>query len=128
MLGDFLCCCCSTTPPVKEVKYMRQNIGCNLVEWRPIDTGNCHVTYTIQYETQAGIIGFITDIDDATRAWCTDLYSDATSIKMWAVYSGSVGTKSVSIPLTDNLCFSADSPGKHFFIYTLVFTEIRTFI
>ena len=75
---------------------------CNLVEWTPIDTGYCHVTYTIQYESKTEVVGIITDIDDATNAWCTNLYSGATAIKMWAVYNGNIGAISAKIPLTQN--------------------------
>ena len=89
-------------------------MGCNLVEWTPIDTGNCRVTYTIQYENQTGIIGIISEINDATHAWCTELYSDATAIKMWAVYDGNIGVKSSTISLQYNSHNSVRSSGKLF--------------
>ena len=81
---------------------MRRHVSCNLVEWTPIDIGNCHITYTIQYENQTGIAGVISEIDDSTRTWCTPSYVNATSIKMWAVYNGKIGVKSFTIPLQDN--------------------------
>ena len=91
---------------------MRRNVGCNLVEWTPIDAGNCHITYSIQYENQTGIVGIINQIDDGTSAWCANSYSDAPAIKMWAVYSGNIGRKSSTIPLTENSCNSVKPPGK----------------
>ena len=116
-----------TPPAIKEVKYLRQNIGCNLVEWTPIDTGSCHVTYSIQYESQKGIVGIITNIDDATNVWCTHLYNNATGIKMWAVYNSNIGPKSGLIPLTDNPCNSVKLSGKCVFCLFFCFC-FRIFI
>ena len=82
-----------------------------MVEWTPIDTGYCRVRYTIQYENKTGVVGIITDIDDATHAWCTNLYSGATAIKMWAVYNGNIGAKSAKIPLQENSYNSATLSG-----------------
>ena len=93
---------------------MRRQIGCNLVQWTSIDTGNCHVTYTIQYENETGIIGIISGIDDSNQSWCSKPYSGATSIRMWAVYSGNIGTKSPAIPLKDMSNNSVKSSGKRF--------------
>ena len=93
-----------TRPAIKDIKYMRWHIGCNLVEWAPINTGNCHVTYNVQYENQTGIVGIISEIDDATHAWFTNLYPDGIAIKMWAEYNGNIGAKSSTIPLMDKSC------------------------
>ena len=90
---------------------MRRKTGCSLIEWEPVDTGSCHVKYTIQYENQTSIIGAVTGIDDATQAWCTRLYSDAKTIMMWAVYNGITGNKSSRIPITDNADNCAILPG-----------------
>ena len=81
---------------------MRRNTRCNLIEWKPINTGNCHVKYTIQYKNQTSVIGIIAGIHDTTHALCSSLYSDATAITMWAVYNGHIGTKSSTIPLMDS--------------------------
>ena len=82
-----------------------------MIEWKPINTGKCHVKYTIQYRNQTSIIGSISGIDDATRTWCSSLYSDATAITMWAVYDGHIGAKSSTTSLMDSSENCAISPG-----------------
>ena len=99
-------------------------MACNLVEWTPIDTGNCHVTYTIQYENQTDIVGVISKINDATHAWCTGLYPDATAIKMWAVYGGNIGAKSSTVLLKYNSHNSVGSSGELIFVIYKVFTVL----
>ena len=107
----------AVTPPViKDVRYMKRTIGCNLVEWTPIDTGNCHVTYNIQYENETGIVGITSNINDATHAWCTNVYFESTDIKIWEVFGDNVGAKSSAIPLTENPCNAKISPGEHIFV------------
>lgn len=91
---------------------MRGQSGCNLVEWTSIDAGNCHVTYTIQYENETGIIEIISGIDDDIQSWCSKPYPNAASIRMWAVYSGNMGTKSPAIPLMDSAHNFVKSQGK----------------
>ena len=83
-----------------------------MVEWTPIDTGNCRITYTIQYENQTGIVGIINKVDDGTSAWCANSYSDATAIKMWAIYNGNIGRKYSTIPLTENSWNSVRPSGE----------------
>ena len=116
-----------TPPAPQEIKYKRQTIGCNLIEWTPIDTGNCHVKYTIRYENQTGVIGTITNIDGSINVWCTNMYSDATAVKIWAVYNGNRGEKSATITLTDNVSNTGNPSGESIVFITLVIEALQSF-
>ena len=96
---------------------MRGQIGCNLVEWTSVNAGNCPITYTIQYENETGIIGNVSGIDDGAQSWCSKAYSHATSIRMWAVYCGKIGTKSPAIPLMDRPHNSSKSGKLYLYFY-----------
>ena len=98
-----------------------------MVEWTPFDIGKCHVTYTIQYENQTGIVGITSKIADTTHAWCEKMYCESTAIKMSAVYGGNVGAKSSTIPLNDNAYSSERLSGEFIFVIFLTYTVLITF-
>ena len=73
-----------------------EKFGCNRrVQWQPTDTGACPVNYNIQFrDNSSTIVGSVTGVKDNVNIFCTDDYSNSSSVTMWASHNGVNGNKS----------------------------------
>ena len=73
-----------------------EKFGCNRrVQWQPIDTGTCPVNYNIQFrDNSSAIVGSVTGVKNNVNIFCTDDYSNSSSLTMWASHNGINGNKS----------------------------------
>ena len=73
-----------------------EKFGCNRrVQWQPIDTGTCPVKYNIQFRDNGStIVGSVTGVKNNVNIFCTDDYSNSSSVTMWASHNGINGNKS----------------------------------
>jgi len=74
---------------ITSVQFYKAD-ACNQVTWLPLDTGNCNVTYTVQYTNSSGsIIATVNNLVQASH--CEYNFGEGSSVKVWATYKGIQG-------------------------------------